>query len=62
MICWCRVIANLHRPIYTTSISGVSQSSDLQGAADQRAALEDLFMEYQVDMTLAGHVSPWPSC
>ena len=25
-----QIIANLHRPIYTTSISGVSQSSDMQ--------------------------------
>ena len=45
---FAQVIANLHRPIYTTSISGVSQSSDLQGGADQRAAFEDLFFTYQV--------------
>lgn len=99
------------RPIYTSSISGVSQSSDmqvcsnccsqsppdvlhtscllvpcldklsvypgcslrtaLQGGADQRAAFEDLFFTYGVDVTCARYIichdetlcwSSWQSC
>ena len=49
------VIVNLHRPIYSTSSSGGSLSSVTGVANDLRAALEDVFYKYQVDLTIAGH-------
>ena len=42
------LVVNLHRPIYTSSASGLSFTSVLKVAQDLRLALEDLFFLYQV--------------
>ncbi len=44
------------RPIYTSSIYGNNFKSDVNVAQDLRNALEEVFYQYQVDMTWAGHV------
>ncbi|CAL8471735.1 g11277 [Coccomyxa elongata] len=49
------VVVNMHRPIYTSSTAGVGPTSVIRVAEDLRAALEPIFMLYQVDLTLAGH-------
>ena len=42
------VVINMHRPIYTSSTSGVGPSSVIRVAEDLRAALEPLLILYQV--------------
>jgi hypothetical protein len=42
------VVVNMHRPIYTTSTSGVGPDSVIRVAEDLRAALEPLLVIYQV--------------
>lgn len=42
------IVVNLHRPIYTSSMFGRDQQSDIVVGADLRSALEDLFFTYQV--------------
>ncbi len=37
-----------HRPIYTTSLEGVTLASDLQVANDLRDAYEQIFFQYEV--------------
>ncbi|KAK9918496.1 hypothetical protein WJX75_004496 [Coccomyxa subellipsoidea] len=49
------VVVNMHRPIYTSSSAGVGPTSVIRVAEDLRAALEPIFMLYQVDLSLAGH-------
>lgn len=44
------VVVNMHRPIYTSSTVGVGPSSVIRVAEDLRAALEPIFMLYQVRM------------
>eukprot|EP00891_Asterochloris_glomerata_P006762 jgi/Astpho2/6762/fgenesh1_pg.00103_%23_1_t len=46
------VIVHFHRPAYTSTLG----SGDVQEASDLRSAYEDVFVEYQVDMVLSGHV------
>ena len=48
------LVVNLHRPIYTSSASGLSFTSVLKVAQDLRLALEDLFFLYQVLTTATG--------
>ncbi|CAL8471017.1 g10559 [Coccomyxa elongata] len=50
------VIVGFHRPIYTTSLEGVTLASDLVVANDLRDAYEQIFYQYEVDLTLSGHV------
>lgn len=50
------VIVGVHRPIYTSSIYGNNFKSDVNVAEDLRNSLEEVFYQYQVDMTWAGHV------
>ena len=42
------VVVNMHRPIYTSSSAGVGPTSVIRVAEDLRAALEPIFMLYQV--------------
>lgn len=44
------MVVNMHRPIYTSSTVGVGPSSVIRVAEDLRAALEPIFMLYQVCM------------
>ena len=44
------------RPIYTWSIYGNNFKSDVNVAEDLRNSLEEVFYQYQVDLTWAGHV------
>ena len=50
------VVVGMHRPIYTSSLNGVTFTSDQGVASDLREALEQVFFTYQVDMTWSGHV------
>lgn len=50
------VVVGVHRPIYTSSIYGNNFKSDVNVAEDLRNSLEEVFYQYQVDMTWAGHV------
>ena len=42
------LVVNMHRPIYTSSTEGVSQSSVIEVAQDLQDALEPVFSLYQV--------------
>ena len=42
------------RPIYTSSLEGGLLASDLRVAEDLRNAFEEVFFQYEVDMTWAG--------
>lgn len=46
-----QVVVNMHRPIYTSSTSGLSQSSVMRVAQDLQGALEPIFFMYQVGNT-----------
>jgi hypothetical protein len=51
------VVMNMHRPIYTSSTSGVGPSSVIRTASDLRDALEPLLILYQVSMPIfSAHV------
>ncbi|KAK9832504.1 hypothetical protein WJX81_002657 [Elliptochloris bilobata] len=50
------VVVGFHRPIYTSSLEGGLLASDLRVAEDLRNAFEEVFFQYEVDMTWAGHV------
>lgn len=50
------IIVNGHRPIYTTSTSPASNNYGVIAVAeDLQASLEDVFYEFQVDLTWHGH-------
>lgn len=51
------VVVGGHRPIYIDSVnwSPLVEDEDLVVAAALRAALEDIFLKYQVDVTWHGH-------
>ncbi len=42
------------RPIYTSSLEGGLLASDLRVAADLREAFEEVFFQYEVDLTWSG--------
>ena len=44
-----QVVVNMHRPIYTSSASGLDPSSVIRVAEDLRGALEPVFFMYQVE-------------
>ncbi|KAL6770803.1 hypothetical protein ACKKBF_B32745 [Auxenochlorella protothecoides x Auxenochlorella symbiontica] len=50
------VVAGFHRMMYTDSYYGFTPTSSQVVATDMRAAFEDLFFEYGVDMTWQGHL------
>ncbi|CAL8470701.1 g10243 [Coccomyxa elongata] len=50
------VVAGFHRPFYTDSVYGNSDSGDVGFTDAIRAALERLFFQFQVDVTWFGHV------
>ncbi len=45
--CVC-CMQGFHRPIYTTSLEGVTLASDLVVASDLRDAYEQIFFQYEV--------------
>lgn len=47
------VVVNQHRPIYTSSVAGRDQQSDIVVATDLRNAMEDLFFLFQVTFCTA---------
>lgn len=49
------VIVGGHRPFYIDSTNTVVPDGDQPVAADLRDALEDLYLQYHVDVTLQGH-------
>ncbi len=46
--CRVQVVVNMHRPIYTSSASGLDPSSVIRVSEDLRGALEPVFFMYQV--------------
>lgn len=46
-VCVC-CVQGFHRPIYTTSLEGVTLASDLVVASDLRDAYEQIFYQYEV--------------
>lgn len=52
-------VQGFHRPIYTTSLEGVTLASDLVVASDLRDAFEQIFYQYEVcDCCKTSHYSP----
>lgn len=51
-------LQGFHRPIYTTSLEGVTLASDLQVANDLRDAYEQIFFQYEVNAAAAILLSP----
>jgi hypothetical protein len=41
-------VQGFHRPIYTTSLEGVTLASDLTVAADLKSAYEQILYQYEV--------------
>ncbi|CAK0782920.1 hypothetical protein CVIRNUC_006115 [Coccomyxa viridis] len=50
------LVAGFHRPFYTDSVYGNSDTGDVGFTVDIRNALERLFFQFQVDATWYGHV------
>jgi len=50
------VVVGFHRPFLTSSLYGHQFKSDIVVSNDIRSAFEEIFFQYQVDVTLSGHV------
>lgn len=50
------VVVGFHRPFLTSSLYGHNLKSDITVSDDLRSAFEDILFQYQVDVTISGHV------
>ncbi|KAL3138574.1 hypothetical protein ABBQ32_006345 [Trebouxia sp. C0010 RCD-2024] len=49
------LVVGFHRPYLEPSVYGNNDKSDIRNQADLQAAFDDIFFQYQVDMTWFGH-------